>query len=157
MSQPLPHRRTALSGILASLAASAAIAAPPPLTLHAPWTRPAAAGMTAAGYLSITSPGPAADLLLSASSPVAARVSIHQSLSVGGVMTMRQLPALPIPAHATVSLAPGGYHLMLEGLRRPLRLGDAVPVTLTFEKAGALRAVLAVRAAAPPAAAGGSM
>jgi hypothetical protein len=102
--------------------------------------------MNAAGYLTIVNTGPFADRLLSAASPLATRVSIHESRRVGAVMTMRAVPVLRIPSKSQVALAPGGYHLMLEALKRPLRMGERAPVTLNFERAGAVRVRLAVGA-----------
>ncbi|MEP6968433.1 MAG: copper chaperone PCu(A)C, partial [Pseudomonadota bacterium] len=119
--------------------------APAAITLHDAWTRPAAAGMNAAGYGAITNRGPHADRLIGAASAAASKVSIHESRSAGGVMSMRTLSDLAIPAGATVTFAPGGLHLMLEGLKRPLNPGARVAITLTFIKAGVVRSELVVR------------
>jgi hypothetical protein len=137
--------------ILAGLLLLAAGAAAPrgPIQIRGAWTRPGAAGMNAAGYLTIVNRGSRPDRLLSAASPAAARVTLHQSRQVGQVMTMVAVPALAIPPHGQAALAPGGYHLMLEHLTRPLRQGDQAPVVLTFEHAGAIRARLAVTATGP--------
>lgn len=114
-----------------------------------------------AGYLTITNTGAAADRLVSASSPASGKVEIHEMAMQDGVMKMRQLPAgLPIAAGKSVSLAPGGYHLMLMGLKAPLKQGDKVPVTLNFEKTGKVDVTLDVQgigAQAPGAPAGHSM
>ena len=62
-----------------------------------------------------------------------------------GVMTMRPLPAgVPVPPGQTVAFAPGGYHLMLMGLKGPLKEGDRVKATLTFEKAGPVEVTINV-------------
>lgn len=137
--------------VLAGMLVLAAGAAAPlgPIEVRAAWTRPGAAGMNAAGYLTIVNRGARADRLLSAASPAATRVTLHQSRQIGAVMTMVAIPALVIPPRGQVALAPGGYHLMLEHLTRPLRLGDQAPVVLTFEHAGPVRVRLAVDAAAP--------
>ncbi|HEY2481053.1 MAG TPA: copper chaperone PCu(A)C [Caulobacteraceae bacterium] len=135
---------------LALAAVFLAAAAPTkPIVVTGGWTRPVAAGLNGAGYLSVVNRGPRPDRLMGASSPAAATVSIHRSLQVGGVMTMRAVPFLDIGGGAKVIFAPGGLHLMLEGLRRPLRVGQDVPVTLTFARAGQVRATLHVRAIAP--------
>ena len=112
-------RRLTLAGF-ATLALGAG-APKGPISIRGAWTRPAAAGMNAAGYLTIVNGGVRGDRLLSAASPAAARVTLHQSRQVGSVMTMVALPALDIPPRGAVSLAPGGYHLMFEGLKRPLK------------------------------------
>ena len=66
-----------------------------------------------------------------------------------GVMEMRKLEAVPIPAGAVVTLAPGGLHLMFFDLAGPFAAGESVPVTLQFERAGAVEAVLSVQRDAP--------
>ncbi len=113
------------------------------------WTRPSAAGINGVGYLTIANHGRSADRLLGAASAAATKVSIHDSREIGGVATMRSIDALALRPGATVTFAPGGYHLMLEGLRRPTKLGERVPLTLQFFKAGALRVWLRVQAGPP--------
>jgi copper(I)-binding protein len=98
------------------------------------------------GYMSITNKGAAADRLVSASSPAAEKVQIHEMTMQNGVMKMRELPnGLPIEAGKTVSLAPGGNHLMLMGLKAPLKQGDKIPLTLNFEKTGKIDVMLDVQ------------
>ncbi len=100
-----------------------------------------------AGYMTITNKGIAADRLVSASSPAAAKVEIHETTMQDGVMKMRELASgLSIGAGKTISLAPDGNHLMLMELKAPLKQGDKVPVTLNFEKAGKVDVTLDVRA-----------
>ncbi len=120
-----------------------------PLTIAEAWTRPAAAGQTGAGYLSITNSGRTADRLIAAASPAAARVSIHESTMVGSVATMRAVGAVTIAAGSTALFRPGGLHLMLEGLKRPLKVGGRVAVTLIFAKAGRKAATFSVRDGPP--------
>lgn len=117
------------------------------LTLQHPWTR-ATAGKVGAGYTTIVNTGNSADQLWSAASPATVTVEIHTMTMDGGVMRMRPLPGgIAIPASGTVKLAPGGYHLMLIGLKAPLVAGTLVPLTLTFAKAGAVKVQLKVEAA----------
>lgn len=101
------------------------------------------AGVTGAGFLDIRNIGGDDDRLLSASSPVAKSVEIHEMSMDGGVMRMRALKELVIPAGKTVSLSPGGTHLMLIGTQAPLKAGDSIRVDLQFEKAG--RATVALQ------------
>lgn len=90
-----------------------------------------------AGYLKIINTGADADRLLSASSDISGKTEIHEMAMDNGVMKMRPLPnGLPIPAGATVTLQPGGYHIMFIDLKRPIKPGDIVHAELTFEKAG---------------------
>jgi hypothetical protein len=144
-------RPIAIAGLAVGLT-SAAIAASPasPITISNAWARPVvAAGMTAAGYLTVVNRGPFGDRLVGASSPLAARVSLHQSRMVGAMMTMRAVTAIGIPARGRADLSPGGYHLMLAGVRRPLASGARIPLTLSFARAGTVRTSLTVRAGGP--------
>lgn len=91
----------------------------------------------AGGFLTITNAGDTDDRLLSAASNVSDRTEVHEMKMDGDVMRMRELAdGLPIPAGETVTLEPGGYHVMFMKLEEPLVAGDVVSVTLTFESAG---------------------
>lgn len=120
-----------------------------PLTVADAWTRAAGARQNGAGYLSITNRGRIADRLIAASSAAATHVSIHESRMVGSVATMRAVGAVAIPGGATVAFRPGGLHLMLEGLKRPLKVGERVTVILIFARAGRRAAVFSVRDGQP--------
>jgi hypothetical protein len=124
------------------------------------WARATPGGATVgAAYGEIRNDGAEADTLVSATSPAAGRVEIHTHAHEDGVMKMRRLEKLEIPAKGSVTLAPGGHHIMLFDLAGPLKAGDRLSLTLTFEKAGALSAeaeVAAVGAAGPGAVAGES-
>ena len=119
------------------------------LDIAQPWARATApTAPSGGGFLKITNSGSAADRLVSASSPATAtEVQIHEMKMDGNVMRMRELErGLEIAPGATVTLAPGGYHLMFMGLKAPLKQGTTVPVTLVFEKAGKIDIELAVEA-----------
>ncbi|WP_428669062.1 copper chaperone PCu(A)C [Reyranella sp.] len=99
------------------------------------------------GFLTVTNTGTTPDRLVSASSPASSQVQIHEMKMDGNIMRMRELDnGLEIPPGATVALVPGGFHLMMMGLKSPLKEGTRVPVTLVFEKAGKLDVELAVTA-----------
>lgn len=68
-----------------------------------------------------------------------------------GVMSMQPAPSLTLAPGATAAIAPGNYHVMLIGVKQPLKSGDSFPLTLAFEQAGAVQVMVAVRAAAPTA------
>jgi copper(I)-binding protein len=113
-----------------------------------PYSVPTPAGATTgAGYIKqMTNKGSTDDKLVSASSPAAERVELHTMSMDGNVMRMRQVPGIVIPAKGHVDMAPGnGYHLMLIGIKQPLKVGDKIPVKLTFEKAGDLEVELHVQ------------
>lgn len=112
-----------------------------------PTARPTAAGQSVAGgFMTFVNKG-AADRLLSATTPVAASVQIHSMAMDGNVMKMRQLEALELLTGQVVELKPGSWHLMLMGLKAPLKAGDKFPMTLKFEKAG--KAVVTVNVEQP--------
>lgn len=91
----------------------------------------------AGGFVTITNAGDADDTLIGAASSVAGHMEVHEMAMDGDVMRMRELAdGLPIPAGETVTLKPGGYHMMFMELQQPLVKGDVVSVILTFEKAG---------------------
>lgn len=111
------------------------------------WTRAAGQGGTGAGFLAIGNRGAAADRLVGASSPAARVIELHTHLREGEVMRMRPVEAIDIAAGQTVTLQPGGLHLMLIGLGQPLVQGQVVPVTLRFARAGEVQVQLRVEAA----------
>jgi len=105
------------------------------LKIDNPWARAPAPGQkTASAYAELTSPSDAA--LVSASSPAAERVELHSMTMDGGVMRMRAVPRVELPAGKTVKLAPNGLHFMLFGLKQPLKGGDRIPLELSIEGAG---------------------
>jgi periplasmic copper chaperone A len=117
------------------------------LVLDHAWTRATPAGATVgAGYLTIENKGATPDRLVGASTPAAARVEVHEMTMNNGVMKMRPVEGgLSIPAGQSVTLAPGGYHIMLMGLKTPLKEGEKVPLTLQFDKAGKVDVTLDVQ------------
>jgi hypothetical protein len=89
-------------------------------------------------YFSIGNAGAKADRLLSVSTPAAAKVELHESRTVHGVVEMRAVASVECPPRATVKSEPGGLHVMLIGLSQPLRKGTEIPVSLQFRDAGVL-------------------
>ncbi len=137
-------RWVVIAGLMAGLHATGALAhdfKAGALRIDHPYATPSRPGLTtgAVYFRGIRNTGRADDKLLSASTPVAASVEIHRMQMQGDVMQMRAVPALEIPAGATVDFKhsqPNGYHLMLLDLKAPLKDGDRFPLTLNFEKAG---------------------
>jgi hypothetical protein len=104
-----------------------------------------------AGYLTIANSGAADDLLVSAQSPRAAHVEIHETQMRGDMMTMTPAAGgVVIPAHGSVEFRPGERHLMFIDITAPFAPGETVPVTLTFKQAGAIETSLSVRPAPAP-------
>lgn len=118
------------------------------LVISAPWSRATPAGaQVAGGYVVITNKGLSADRLVSFTTDLADQPEVHEMTNEAGVMKMRPLTkGLVIPAGATVKLEPGGYHLMLLKLKKPLTAGQRYKATLVFEKAGAVEVEFEVRA-----------
>ncbi|KAB2861260.1 MAG: copper chaperone PCu(A)C [Bauldia sp.] len=141
-----------LRTFFAALAVTAALGAPATahevkigtLELTGLWARATPPNAPAGGgFLTITNTGDAPDRLIAVSSPDVGQAEIHEMKVADGVMTMRPLENGPeIPAHGTVTLAPGGIHLMFIGLKAPFVAGGELPVTLTFEKAGPVETFL---------------
>lgn len=151
----------ALAAPLTAVLAAVLIAAPAiahdyrfgDLEIGHPWARPAPAGATGGGFLTIRNNGKTAVTLKSASTPAARAVSIHQTSVTNGVARMAAMPAgLTIGPGDTAALAPGGYHLMLEGLTGPLSDGGKAPLALTFSNGQTVRVELAVQLRPPTAA-----
>ncbi|GGB44062.1 hypothetical protein GCM10011502_16740 [Oceanisphaera marina] len=133
--------------LLGSTAASAHDYHAGELDIAHPWSRPLPpVATTGVAYLKVTNKGDSDDVLLSAESPVAEKVEIHTHVKDGDMMKMRQLEELVIPAHGEQTLAPGGHHLMLMGLKQVPVEGERFPVTLHFKQAGAVEVEVAVDA-----------
>lgn len=108
------------------------------LKIGHPSARPTAApGQPGGAYMTLENAGKAADKLVAASSPIATSVQIHSMSMDGNIMRMREVANIELPPGAKLAMKPGdGYHLMLLGLKQPLKAGDKFPLILTFEKAG---------------------
>ena len=104
-------------------------------SIHAPWAR-ATRGKTGVVYFSLAGEGKRGDRLVAAASEVAGRAEIHTHIEDNGVVRMRKVAGVDVPAGGTVEFRPGGYHVMLMGLRNPLEKGDRFDLDLHFEKAG---------------------
>ncbi len=117
------------------------------ITVQNAWARATSPSQKVGGvFLTLTDHGPA-DRLLSATSPMGDMVELHETIDDSGVMKMRPVPALPIASGETVVLKPGGYHLMVMGLKHALAKGSSFPLTLTFEHAGPVTVSVSVDSA----------
>ena len=136
----------AVAGIALSSAALAQSASVGPIKIENAYTRATAPGQqVAGGFMKIENKG-AADQLISASSPAAGEVQLHEMAMEGNVMKMRQLKDIPVPAGGAVELKPGGLHLMFMNIKTPLAAGETVPVKLKFAKAGEVEVKFPVNA-----------
>jgi copper(I)-binding protein len=125
------------------------------------WSRPAIA--TGVAYLTIANHSARPDRLISAASPVANAVELHEStetktsmgsmgsmgsmngMTMGGVASMHRVAFIPIPAEGTADVSPGGYHIMLIGLRNDLHSNQTFPLRLHFARAGWIVTIVRVR------------
>ena len=107
------------------------------LHIESPWARasigPAKAG---AAYVTVMNHGSVADRLLAVETDVARRSELHTHLMEDGVMKMRPVEAIEVDPGAPTVMAPGGLHVMLMGLKEPLKQGSSFPLRLIFERAG---------------------
>lgn len=108
----------------------------PDIQLGNAWARPTAGQAPGAIYVSIANDGPGEDRLTGAFSDEAAMAMVHQNEIVNGVARMRMAGEIRIPAGDRIDMVPGGTHIMLEGLRAPLKAGDEFELVLKFKEAG---------------------
>ncbi|MSP03881.1 MAG: copper chaperone PCu(A)C [Acetobacteraceae bacterium] len=114
-----------------------------------PFARAGAAGRAAAAYMNLQG-GP--DRLTGVASDAAGRVELHETTMENGIMSMRPVAGVTVSPGAATRLAPGGLHIMLVDLKRPLKEGDMITLELRFERAGKISVVVPVaRAGAPTA------
>ncbi len=118
----------------------------PKIIVKDPWVRevPPVSKMSA-GFLTIINTGTVADRLLGVSCDASESAEIHSMTQDNGIMRMRKVDSLKIEPGKKVELRPGGLHIMLINLKRPLKEGDKVKITLTFEKSGAITVKATVR------------
>lgn len=134
--------------ILASLACAGLLAATPVLAMGAAtstqatishaWIRVLPGALPAGGYATVHNLGDKALRLVGADSPAYGRVMLHMSTSTGGMEHMEAVKSIPVPAHGSVSFAPGGYHLMMMQPKSTVSPGQHVQVTLHFASGASL-------------------
>lgn len=146
MSRLFPALAIAMLLFLSGAAAEDATAGP--ISIKDAWSRATPEGANVGvGYLTITNDGDAPDRLVSADADFAGRAEIHQMTMNNDVMQMRPVPdGVTIPAKGSVVFSPASYHLMFMGLKGPLKQGDAVTGSLTFEHAGKVNVTFQVEA-----------
>ena len=130
--------RTAFLAFFSILASATTALASDILVMEA-YARASAAPNASSGaaYVSLKNQG-AADRLLSITTPQAEMAHLHETKSTGDVMSMEMVDTIDLAAGASVEMKPGGLHIMLTGLKAPLRKGEKFLLELTFEKAGKL-------------------
>lgn len=130
------NRLLVAAAAVVSLSGVAAAAPAPAVVVSDAVIRPAPKGLpTTAAYVTLRNPGRAAVKLLKVSCGCARSVAAHETMEMDGMMHMHALGAVTIPAKGEVTFAPGGMHLMVTGLKRDIRGGETVPMTLVFDHA----------------------
>lgn len=136
------HKLAAILVITAATTLSSAAAAHEfeagQLTIDHPWARPTiGSSKNAAAYMTLSNSGGTADKLLAVKSDAAEHVALHESRMDGEIMRMVPVKeGIDVPPHGAVELKPLGLHVMLMGLRKPLKEGEKFPMTLVFAKQG---------------------
>ncbi len=139
-------RRLLFTATLAVAVASSAFAHSynlGPLKIGHPWAR-ATVAANGGAFLSVENTGATPDRLLRASTDVATAVQLHTHIKDGEIMRMREVDSVELPAGRKVTFEPGGYHIMLLGLKKKLVEGERFALTLEFEKAGKIVVEIAV-------------
>ena len=146
------------TAMLGSVSAHAASECTKAICAEQVWARATPEGaQTAAIYFSIVNRGDAADTLVKASTAVAGNAMLHRSTRAGNIAQMDMVQNVPLPAHGRVTFGPLGYHVMLTGLKAPLKEGASFPFTLDFASGSHLNLdvqVLGIAARGPDAASG---
>ena len=120
----------------------------PQISISGAWSRATVAGQSsAAAYFSVTNKGDGDDRLLSVSAPMGKAMLHSTTITEQGVMEMRPMKDLPVPAHSTVTLKPGGMHVMIMNVKKPLQAGDSYNLQLRFDRSGTRNVTVAVRPA----------
>lgn len=115
------------------------------IVIEHPWARaPPAGAKTGAAYVTLVNNGSISDSLLGATTPVANRVQFHSVSEENGVSHMREMQTIVVAPGARVAFSPGGMHIMVVGLKQPLKEGQTFPLTLSFERAGKMEVMVSV-------------
>lgn len=121
------------------------------LYIDHPWARALPPVVpSGAAYLQIENRGDATHTLVAARSPVADKVEVHEHVHADGLMKMQQVEQLTIGAGEKIIFEPGGYHLMMFGLKQPLIAGERFPLTLVFDNAGSIEIEVMIEAEPEP-------
>jgi copper(I)-binding protein len=125
--------------------ASSAFAAEGPIHVADAKARPTAPGGTGVVYMIVMNHGTIDDDLTGLSTPIADKAEMHRTVTENGVSRMDAVADLPVKANDAATFGPGGLHVMLMGLKQPLKLGDSFPLTLNFAKAGVVTVTVSVQ------------
>ena len=142
MTLTAPRFPTRFFAAALSLFPLTAGAAPAGVTVQKPWIRYLLPSIPAAGYMVLTNSGNSDAVLTQAASPACGMLMLHKSEDDSGMAMMMDVPNVTVPAHGSVTFAPGGFHLMC--MQPSMKIGDKIPVTLTFQDGSTLATVMPV-------------
>jgi copper(I)-binding protein len=128
--------------LLSLIAFPAAAGAPAGVTATKPWMRYLLPNLPAGGYLTLQNSGDNPAVLTGAASPACGALMLHETQDDSGMAMMMSMPTVTVPAHGSVSFAPGGYHLMC--MAPKMKVGESVPVTLNFQDGSTLPVTMPV-------------
>ena len=114
------------------------------IMVEQPWARESI-GTNGAAYVTVINHGKSADNLIGVEAKVAKRVQLHTHKNDGEIMRMRHIKSIPVPAEGSVTLKPGGHHIMMMGLTHKLKTDEEFPLTLVFEKAGKVKVQVKIK------------
>ena len=138
-------RRAAFCLALAATGTSVLAQPAAPVEVQGAWVRAAVPGQSGTGaFMKLTAQ--AGLRLVGVSTPVAGVAEVHEMKMEGDTMRMRAIAGLDLPAHQTVELKPGGYHLMLMDLKQPVAKDTTIPLTLQFQDAQGAKSTLSLNA-----------
>jgi len=137
--------------VLAGALACASFAQAATLEAHDCWVRAMPPNLPSSGYFTVANNGDKPATLTAAETPAFGMTMMHKSESKNGTATMSPVDSVDVPAHGTLSFAPKGYHLMLEGADKPLQVGSTIPLSLSFADHSTISTTCAVK---PPSALG---
>jgi len=144
--------------LVLAVGASAALAQAPELTVKDAWARmPLAPQNNSAIYATLENPGATARSVVSVSTADADRAELHETSMEGGMMRMAPAKEMAVPAKGSAELKPGGYHIMLFGVKKAVQAGDQLNVTLKLSDGATVTVAATVRAADAGAGSGRSM
>ena len=120
------------------------------IMIHNPWVRAVPpVSQTSAAYMILMNHGDKDDLLLSVKSTIAKVAEIHNVKKENGMMSMYPVEFVKLPAGGTLNIKPGGYHVMLIGLKKPLKVSDEVELMLNFKHTGMVKVIAPVKEGMP--------
>jgi copper(I)-binding protein len=134
------------AGLLVAGFATHVSAQPSGIVVEDAWAPPTpGAAKTAAVYFTVINRGSTPDRIVGAVTAAAEHADMHTTIRDGDIMRMRRVVSVEIPAGGKAVFSPNGFHVMLTGLKAPLKMGDALPVTLKFAEAGDVPVVVTIR------------